>query len=55
MGRPWKRWIDTMKDCLRIRGLDDRQAGRLVQDKSEWQGFVRGNAWGVAHGMNPRL
>ena len=24
--RPRKRWIDTVKECLRIRGLDVRQA-----------------------------
>ena len=26
---------------------------KRVQDRSEWQGFVRGSAWGVAQGMNP--
>ena len=46
VGRLRKRWIVTVKDCLRRRGLDIRQA-------SEWRGFVRGNAWGVARGMNP--
>ena len=30
VGRPWKRWIDTVKDCLRKRGLDVGQA-RMVQ------------------------
>ena len=50
VGRPWKRWIDTMKECLKKRGLDVRQAKRMVQDRSE---FVRGSAWGVAWGMNP--
>ena len=30
-----------MKECLRRRGLDVRQARRMVQDRSEWQGFVR--------------
>ena len=40
VSRPWKRWIDTMKECLRKRGLDVRQAKRMVQDRSEWQGFV---------------
>ena len=44
-----------MKDCLRKRGLDVRQATRKVRDMSEWWGFVRGNAWGVARGMNPDL
>ena len=27
VSRPQKRWIDTVKDCLRRRGLDVRQAG----------------------------
>ena len=51
--RPWKRWIDTVKECIKKRGLDIRQARRMVQDRSEWRGFVRGNAWGVAQEMNP--
>ena len=53
VGRPQKKWIDIVMDCLRKRGLDVRQARRMVQDRSEWRGFVRGNAWGVAQGMNP--
>ena len=51
--RPQKKWIDTMKECLRKRVLDIRQPKRMLQEKCEWQGFVRGNAWGVAQGMNP--
>ena len=48
VGRPWKRWIDTVKDCLRKRSLDVRQARRMVR------GFVRGkNACGVVERMNP--
>ena len=35
VGRPRKRWADTVKDCLRKRCLDVRQARRMVQDKSE--------------------
>ena len=35
VGRLRKRWIDSVKDCLRKRGLDVRQARRMVQDKSE--------------------
>ena len=42
VGRPSKRWMDTMKECLKKRGLDIGQARRMVQDKSEWRGFVRG-------------
>ena len=36
VSRPWKRWIDNVKEYLRIRGLDVRQAKRMVQDRSEW-------------------
>ena len=53
VGRPRKRWIDTVKECSKKRGLDVRQARRMVPDRSEWQGFVRGNAWDIARGMNP--
>ena len=49
MGRPRKIWIYTVKECLRKRGLDVRLAMRMVQDRSEWQGILRGNAWGLAH------
>ena len=52
VGRPRKGWIDTVKDCLRKRGLDVRQVRRMVKDSSEWQGFVRGSAWGTSRGMN---
>ena len=53
VGRWRKRWIDTVKVCLKKRGLDVRQAKRMVQDRSEWRGFVRGNAYIVARRMNP--
>ena len=42
VGRLWKRWINTMKDCLRKNGLDIRQAR-----------FVRGMQGGIAWEMNP--
>ena len=48
VGRPQKRWIDTVKECLKKRGLDVRQARRMVQVRSEWWEFVRGIAWGIA-------
>ena len=54
VGRLRKRWIDTMKECLKKRGLDVRQARRMVQDRSEWRGFVGGSAWGIAWGMYSR-
>ena len=34
VGRPWNRWIDTVKDCLRKRGLGVRQARRMLYDKN---------------------
>ena len=36
VGRPRKRWIDTVKDCIRKISLDVRQARRMVQDRSKW-------------------
>ena len=39
VGRLQKRWIDTVKDCLRKRGLDVRQARRMVYDRSVWWGL----------------
>ena len=42
VGRLWKRWIDTMKECLKKRGLEIRESGRIVQDRIEWLGFLRG-------------
>ena len=30
VGRPRKRWNDTVKECLRKRSLDIRQARRMV-------------------------
>ena len=29
-----KKWIDTMNDCLKERGLDVRQVRRMVHDRS---------------------
>ena len=45
-----KRWIATVKNCLRKRSLGVRKARRMVQDRREWEGFVRGNAWVVTRG-----
>ena len=49
VGSPWKRWINTVKDCLKKRGLDVGQTRRMAHDRSVWRGFVRGNAWGMKH------
>ena len=50
--RPRKRWIDTVKDCLKKRGLDVRQARRMVHNRSERRS-LREIAWGTTRGMNP--
>ena len=42
--RSWKIWINTVKDCLKKRGMSVRQARRMVHDMSVWWCFVRGNA-----------
>ena len=52
-GKPLKRWIDTVNDCLRKRGLDVRQARRMVQDRSEWWGFIREKWMGRSTGDEP--
>ena len=38
-----KRSTDTVKDCLRKR-FGCQETRRMLQDRSEWRGFVRGNA-----------
>ena len=35
VSNPRKRWTDTVKDCLKKKGLDVRQARRMVGDRSE--------------------
>ena len=50
VGRLQKRWTDTLKECLKKRGLDVRQARRLVQDRSE---MVEVCEWGGIGG-SPR-
>ena len=54
VGRLWQRWIDAVKEYLKKRGLDIRQARKIIQDRSEWRGFVRKyNACGVTQETNP--
>ena len=53
VGQPQKRWIDTMRDCLKKKGSDVKQPRGIVHDRNEWHGFVRRNVWCVAWGMNP--
>ena len=55
VGRPRKRWIDTVKNCMKKRSFDVRQAKRMVHYRSVWRWFVKGNIWGVVQGMNPLL
>ena len=35
VGRTRKRWIDSVKECLKKRMLDVRQARGIVQDRGE--------------------
>ena len=34
-GRPWKRWIDIVKECLKKRGLDVQEAKRMVHQSTQ--------------------
>ena len=49
-GRPWKKWIDTVKDFLKKKEV--RQVRRMVHDRSVCREFVRINACIVARRMN---
>ena len=53
VSRPRKRWIDTVQESLRRRSLDVRQARRMVNDKSVWQGFCEGECTNRTHGDKP--
>ena len=55
VGRPRKRWIDSVIECFKKRGLNVGQARRMVYDGNKWREFVRGNAWGIAWGMNSNI
>ena len=39
VSRPRKRWIDTVKACLKKKGLDAKQARRMMHNRSEGQGL----------------
>ena len=46
VGRPWKRWIDTMKEHLKKSGLDIRQARCMI-------GVCEGECMGCSPGDKP--
>ena len=54
VGRQKKRWIYTVKECLRNRGLDVRQARRMGQDRSELWGVYDGECKGHNTGEEPQ-
>ena len=39
----------------RFEGSSVGQARRIVYDRNEWRGFVRGNSWSIARGINPEI
>ena len=43
VGMSRKIWIDTVKECLEKRGLNVRQARRMVHGRSVWWVFGREN------------
>ena len=36
VGRPRKRWIDPVHECLKKRGVNVGQVRRMVYDRNEW-------------------
>src|SRR5678816_785926 len=46
-GRPKKKWIESVKECLEERNGSLGEARRKVHIRCEWLGFVRG------YGCNP--
>ena len=48
IGQLWKRWIDSVNDCLKKRSLNVSQARRIVYDKNEWKEFLRGECLGYS-------
>ena len=53
VGRPRKRWINTVKDYLKKRGLDVKQSRRMVHDRSVWRGVCEGECIGRCPGNEP--
>src|SRR5678815_5117333 len=41
-GRPKKKWIESVNECLKERGANLAEARIKVHNRSEWRGFVRG-------------
>src|SRR5678815_2984301 len=45
-GRPKKKWIGSVKECLEERNVSLAEVRRKVHNRSEWQCFVRGYGCG---------
>ena len=41
LGRPRKRWIDSVHDYLKKRSLNVGQTRKMAYDRNEWRGFLR--------------
>jgi hypothetical protein len=40
LGRPYRRWVDNIKNDIRDIGLDDIDWIHLVQDREQWRALV---------------
>ena len=47
LGRLSKQWINTVKNCLKERGLDVRLGRKMVHDRNEWWGVCEGGVCGA--------
>src|SRR5678815_4580476 len=41
-GKPKKKWIESVKECLEERNVSLAEARSKVHNRSEWRGFVKG-------------
>ena len=47
VGRPKKKWIESVKECLEERNVNLEEARRKVHNRNEWPAFLR------EHGCGP--
>ena len=55
VGRPWKRWIDIVKERLKKRGLDVGQTRRMMEDRNDWWGIVMSQLYEALKGWKSCL
>ena len=54
-GRRKKKWIESVKECLKERNASLAEARRKVHNMIEWLGFVKGYGCGPLPGDEPNI